>query len=852
VNIFNSGPRQKNRLILAMVLVFCTCALIACSGSKNSERAKSSSPDSLSGAPATSAGPGPGAGSETTQSMSQPETSPAEPGETEGKLDNYFSAIEDTLTRIPRDTFDPEAIVQKAGRDPVRLFEWVRDETNLVPYQGSLRGPVGVLMDRRGNSLDRALLAHELLRLAGNEVRLASGQLSPEKAQEVYRKSGSEKQAAFNQDQELSLQDQKKFLEFMVQKYQLQEDNLPGLLAQSQEERQQLGRELSERAKEQTSDLLQIVKDQPKAPPEKQAGRAIEALVNHWWVQWEKDGEWVDLDPTFPNLRPGDRLVEAEDTCAPEDIEEGLFHAVVIRAIAEQWKEGQFEESTILEHRLVPSALIGKPIVLRQLPLDWPSDEKLFGARNPMEALKTAVLGQKQWKFALEIDGQAVAESYLDAQGEVTEEPTAKGSKKDEEGGPAGGLLGGLAGGEGKKSAPANAAYLTAEWLEYEVHSPGQPVRSFRREVFDLLGPSARGKGAPAKLNLTKEQQARRNFKILGQTEFLPLFCRLSPAFIETLAAENMLLDREFYLNLEEEYRSLKPQDLLTQISELRFLRGELYGLALKRFEFSAQAADTYLESPNLFAFHSSFELDEKGELLGSQCLDIVSNDVAVSPAAKEDPFRVQLGQGVLDTVLEAQEMSDQGRVNNTALIFAESKAQKINWLLIKNSEDPNWGRVQMPPDMRIRIEKDLAAGYWDIAPVQQIEFGGKPQSAWWRLNPETGNILGLGENSMGQAMTQYAVKVNIVLQLKTAIQIYADIMRCMATAITSPLRGTRPQNDEQVIKCIWDVVCKNAHKAAGKLLTIEVNWTNIIISQTISWAMGKLCAGLWQKGINR
>jgi hypothetical protein len=196
--------------------------------------------------------------------------------------------------------------------------------------------------------------------------------------------------------------------------------------------------------------------------------------------------------------------------------------------------------------------------------------------------------------------------------------------------------------------------------------------------------------------------------------------------------------------------------------------------------------------------------------------------------------------------------MSDQGRVNNTALIFAESKAQKINWLLIKNSEDPNWSRVQMPPDIRARIEKDLAAGYWAIAPVQQIPFGGKPQSAWWRLNPETGNILGLGENSMGQAMTQYAVKVNIVLQLKTAIQIYADIMRCMATAITSPLRGTRPQNDEQVIKCIWDVVCKNAHKAAGKLLTIEVNWTNIIISQTISWAMGKLCAGLWQKGINR
>jgi hypothetical protein len=100
--------------------------------------------------------------------------------------------------------------------------------------------------------------------------------------------------------------------------------------------------------------------------------------------------------------------------------------------------------------------------------------------------------------------------------------------------------------------------------------------------------------------------------------------------------------------------------------------------------------------------------------------------------------------------------------------------------------------------------------------------------------------------------MTQYAVKVNIVLQLKTAIQIYADIMRCLATAITSPLRGVRPQHDELTIKCIWDVVCKNGHKAAKALLTIEVNWTNIIISQTISWLMGKFCAALWEKGIAR
>ena len=40
----------------------------------------------------------------------------------------------------PRDTFDPQVIVDNVGKDPAKLFEWVRDNTYLVPYRGALRG----------------------------------------------------------------------------------------------------------------------------------------------------------------------------------------------------------------------------------------------------------------------------------------------------------------------------------------------------------------------------------------------------------------------------------------------------------------------------------------------------------------------------------------------------------------------------------------------------------------------------------------------------------------------------------------------------------------------------------------
>lgn len=103
------------------------------------------------------------------------------------RLEKAYSALEEAARRIPRESFDPQAIIQKCGGDSFKLFEWVRDETSFIPYQGCLRGPVGVLMDRRGNSLDRAILLHELLKLAGYEARLARRHLGEKETQKLIK-----------------------------------------------------------------------------------------------------------------------------------------------------------------------------------------------------------------------------------------------------------------------------------------------------------------------------------------------------------------------------------------------------------------------------------------------------------------------------------------------------------------------------------------------------------------------------------------------------------------------------------------------------------------------------------------
>ena len=118
--------------------------------------------------------------------------------ELKGKLEKMFDALEEARKEIPRETFDPKVIIdgqpevgfEGVGKDPIRLFEWVRDNTYVVPYRGVLRDYQGVLMDRVGNSLDRSLLLMRLLSDAGHtKFRLAHAELSDDKAAELLRRA---------------------------------------------------------------------------------------------------------------------------------------------------------------------------------------------------------------------------------------------------------------------------------------------------------------------------------------------------------------------------------------------------------------------------------------------------------------------------------------------------------------------------------------------------------------------------------------------------------------------------------------------------------------------------------------
>ena len=661
------------------------------------------------------------------------------------QLEDSLRAIEDGLRESPRDRWDPDFVVQQVGTDPQRLFEWVRDNTYWIPYRGVLRGPVGVLNDRLGNSLDRAVLLATLLQKAGHTVRLAHRELVPKEGFELAYQAaiGSPISPESISEEPPDLID----AEVLTERVEV----VDALMS-----------DLDARVADQTRRLLDAI-DTNVAADEwvRRFDAAVVALSDHWWVQRQDGDSWVDLD-MLPVERAGP-VGSAPETFSLAEIAP-RYHELVVRVIAEQWSGGTVTERQVMEHTWRPAETVGQPIVLQFWPSDWRTDDVL-AASNREVGLRVMALDQQQWAVALSIGDTIAAHAQLTSSGEVV------GAQK-------GGAMGAIAGSFGQsqpQSAGESNQTLTAVWLEYEIRSPATPPRRIRRQVFDLLGPAARVAGAKT-FKPTDSLRLTRSLALMMRTEILPVNCAFATEYIADLAARSLVANRDVFLAAAG--GGIAPgtsqTDQLLKDAAPPF--SPLYTLAVTRLEWSRHAEQIFIDRLNILARHR-FLASAHDDLVVREATDIVANEVGIDLAA-HDAFAIRIAQGVFDTNAERLLQVAGRPLGNTAAAFEAS----TDWVTLRGRDGLE--RLKISEDARQRISADLAGGYSVVASTRPVAIGTEPFVGWWRIDGDTGDTLGIGETGWGQDMAERGVQYRFFSEM--AKQFVLDSLLCQAMPIVT------------------------------------------------------------------
>lgn len=736
------------------------------------------------------------------------------------KAQKNLVALEDGLRDAPRDRWDPQYIVDTVGIEQQALFDWVNTSVMWVPYRGNLRGAMGVLMDRRGNSLDQAVLLGSLLKLAGHDVRLAHADLSADAGAALWQKIKDDEtkldaiaQGVAEPDPTLlpppvPEQPEAPDVETVAATYGIDGKVVKANLERIAQEGSSQDDELTARVLQQGEWLLSKVDAPDSATAVKAAEeKAIIVLRDHWWVQVQAGGSWTSMDPVARDAI-GQEVAPASATYALEELPAELTHRVKFRVIAETWKAGATAEHVVLEHDFVPSQLIGKRISMQMVPMDWPTDFTTITPNEMQNKLFAALVTQREWMPTLDVGDEQYQQFSVYDTGLINEKPSPSRNAFLNVGVPAAGAMGQVgdlldgimdsASGDGESPPPTaedlppqRESEFTAEWLEFQVMIPGQETRTIRREMFDLIGPARRAKGDFANVTVSNDQALDRSRAQLAETQLVLLPTRLAPEYLEYLAAATVVSNREFFDDVGSDPFGATQANAFETFSKMKPVPSAAYGYAALRFENELSGDAVFIDQPMIIAQHGLLVRGQPGEMVVKVALDVVANEVGVHPFAP-DAFAQRVVQGVIDTNAEAIALQTAWpSAENTSQALLETGMNDAEWTLLKPGEEARLASLGISPDVAARVQADLATG--KMAIVASGERSQKLKGGYWRVDPKTGDTLGIGENGWGTSLIEYAF-VLIIQALLTAIA---------CTAFTAAAQT-------------------NAAKATGKHLTVD------------------------------
>jgi hypothetical protein len=618
---------------------------------------------------------------------------------------------------------EPVHFAAALGKDPSRIFEYVRDHIAFDAYTGCLRGPRGTLLAMAGNSVDRAALLASLLVNSGYRVRYVRGSLPEALAQQLVASMWADRRGAAP----------------VVPEGQ----KLPDLKA--------AGETLIDGIRRDTT-LLRDALTKAGYPLPRESAVTAESLMkearDHYWIEWLKDGAWAAMDPSFANATPGQVYAKAEETF--DALPETLFHRVEIRIRVEEYSADKPSSREVLRYSAKAADLPGVDLVLTHQP-ENPTGQKPGPSGGLLSSAGEATGGGGQVKpFLLVQDRQ------------ITGLPFWLKATSTQKSGGFGDAIGGA-------EATASVPVATSESIDLAFIAPGGGKETVAREVFDLVGTPRRLKGD----TLSAGEVAARS-----EARSIDDFTGAVYDLLITTGA----IDATHLGNLAKSLPPAEgqPVDVVAGLRRIGITFSALSDALLSRIaNAQGSVCRFYLDSPRVL-------IAELSGAAGTSRLSLdLRRDQAravVTGFRREQLFFAHVLRGVADGTLERIVIGDvagsspdkdspAAPVVSTSLLFERALAAKVPTVLLVGASAALG--VEVPEGGRARIDEALAAGYLVLAPQGPVAVGGAPRFAWWQIDPSSGATLAVTDEGLHQATAEgvfvrYKNKVGIAFRVGT------------------------------------------------------------------------------------
>ncbi len=590
---------------------------------------------------------------------------------------------------------DPKHFAEALGNDPVRIFEFVRDQIAFEAYTGYLRGPRGTLLAMAGNSVDRASLLGAILQHAGQRIRYARGTLPDQDARDLVTSMWAERQTAPTPQAPETPASVKTALETLrtgVQRdYTILRDQLKG-------------------ARTATPNLSRTL------------ATLIGEARSHYWVQWFKDGRWTDLDPSFTDAAPSRTYARSEETF--DALPGATSHQITIRVRLEEYTGATVATRTLLTHTAKAADISGLDPVLVHMPEKW-SGASLSGA------IKSAIENTGRVKPVLLIGTEV-----------LMGEPFRQRIKTSGLG-----SIPGMLSGEGTRK---RVALATAEWVEFEFTSPTSGRQIAVRELFDLVGKARRSAGrALTAEEVRAKTDDEKAFDVqTGIYDLLFTTGRIDPDHFPAPAQAPALREGD---SIDIKQLLLRSSLTFVSLSDAVLNPLKSAGGAIVRFYPDAPRVVIAELSAWGGVPRTVFDLrhyPSRSVMIGGKTENAFASQIF------RGVVNGTLERIVVDLLTSlARERTGALPIMSTSSVFERAQVERVPSVLLPRDSaklDPS-----IAEDAAARLRVEVAQGALAVAPQRAVVLGGASRFAWWRIDPASGETTAVTDEGLHSASVE-------------------------------------------------------------------------------------------------